>query len=57
MLSEVDASALRTDWISASQCWSGAVAAADTVGTGKPAGGARTDEAADSEPANQTTGG
>ncbi|CAM5262747.1 Alpha/beta hydrolase OS=Streptomyces tendae OX=1932 GN=GUR47_14990 PE=4 SV=1 [Streptomyces tendae] len=35
----------------------GAVAAADTVGTGKPAGGARTDEAADSEPANQTTGG
>jgi pimeloyl-ACP methyl ester carboxylesterase len=32
-------------------------AAADAVGTGKPAGGERTDEAADSEPANQTTGG
>ncbi|WP_399942586.1 alpha/beta fold hydrolase [Streptomyces sp. BBFR25] len=32
-------------------------AAADAVGTGKPAGGDRTDGAVDSEPANQTTGG
>ncbi|MFI1756556.1 alpha/beta fold hydrolase [Streptomyces sp. NPDC020571] len=32
-------------------------AAADAVDTGKPAGGERTDGAADSEPANQTTGG
>ncbi|MET8485889.1 alpha/beta fold hydrolase [Streptomyces tendae] len=30
---------------------------ADTVGTGKPAGGERTDGAVDGEPANQTTGG
>ncbi|CAL9577891.1 2-succinyl-6-hydroxy-2,4-cyclohexadiene-1-carboxylate synthase [Streptomyces sp. enrichment culture] len=30
---------------------------ADAVDTGKPAGGERTDGAADSEPANQTTGG
>ncbi|MFF9860184.1 alpha/beta fold hydrolase [Streptomyces tendae] len=29
----------------------------DTVGTGKPAGGERTDGAVDGEPANQTTGG
>ncbi len=32
-------------------------AAADAVGTGKPAGGDRTDGAVDSEPANQSTGG
>ncbi|MET7325224.1 alpha/beta hydrolase [Streptomyces sp. NPDC005549] len=32
-------------------------AAADAVDTGTPAGGERTDGAADSEPANQTTGG